>query len=250
MNDRKDQRVSTSITVARYHLANPVKYLVTPWGVLAFTFALCAIVFALVPASQHTFLGGPATVPNVEGRYTNILFTIFFFFFVLGVQSVAESLSFALTLGASRRSFYSGTALLGASLALASGLVLAGLQAIERATGGWGMAMHFFRVPHLLDGPWYVTWLSSFVGLSVLFVYGMWYGAVYRRWGVPGISVFIAVQALVGLAVYAAVAVGYSWAGVEGHLASLSALDLTGFVAGLAVVLLVGGHATIRRVTV
>jgi hypothetical protein len=126
--------MNTSVRVARYHLANPVKYLATPWGILAFTFALCAVVFALVPVGHHTFLGGPATIPNDGGRYTNTLFTIFFFFFVLGVQSIAQSLSFALTLGASRRSFYSGTALLGVSLALASGLVLAGLLAGGHAT--------------------------------------------------------------------------------------------------------------------
>jgi hypothetical protein len=35
-----------------------------------------------------------------------------------------------------------------------------------------------------------------------------------------------------------------------GHLASLSALDLTGVIAALTVVFLVGGRATIRRVTV
>jgi hypothetical protein len=242
--------MNPSVTVARYHLANPVKYLAAPWGVLAFTFALCEVVFALVPVSHHTFLGGPATFPDGGGRYTNVLFAFFFFFFVLGVQSIAESLTFGLTLGATRRSFYSGTALLGTSLALVFGLLLAGLQAIERATNGWGVAMHFFRVPDVLNGPWYATWLTSFVGLSVLFAYGMWYGVVYRRWAIPGVMLFIAVQALAGLAGYAAVALGYSWAGVEGHLASLSALDLTGLVAVLTAALLAAGHATIRRVTV
>ena len=27
------------------------------------------------------------------------------------------------------------------------------------------MGLHFFRVPYLLHGPWYLTWLTSFVGL-------------------------------------------------------------------------------------
>jgi len=84
------------------------------------------------------------------------------------------------------------------------------------------------------------------VGLSLVFVYGMWYGIVYRWWGTLGVLAFIAVQVLVALAVTFA----YSWSGVGGHLASLSALDLTGVVAALTVVFLAGGHATIRRVTV
>jgi hypothetical protein len=36
---------------------------------------------------------------------------------------------------------------------VASGLALAALQAIERATGGWGLSMRFLRVPYLLP-PW------------------------------------------------------------------------------------------------
>ena len=158
-----------------------------------------------------------------------------------------------LALGATRRSFYAGTALLGVSMSLVSGLVIAGLQAIERATGGWGLSIIFFRVPYLLDGPWYVTWLTSFVGLSALFVYGMWYGIVNRRWGMLGLIAFIAVQVLVGLAVTFAC----SRAGVGPlrlrpgrYPATLSALDLTGVIAALTVVFLAGGHATIRRVTV
>jgi hypothetical protein len=58
-----------------------------------------------------------------------------------------------------------------------------------------------------------------------------------------GLLAFLAVQVLVVLAVY-------SWAGLGGHLASLSALDLTGVIAALTVVCLAGGHATIRRATV
>ena len=73
----------------------------------------------------------------------------------------------------------------------------------------------------------------------------MWYGIVYRRRH-AGRLAFIAVQVLVALAVTFA----YSCSGVGGHLASLSALDLTGVITTLTVVFLAGGHATIRRVTV
>jgi hypothetical protein len=88
-------------------------------------------------------------------------------------------------------------------MSLVSGLVIAGLQAIERATGGWGLSITFFRVPYLLNGPWYATWLTSFVGLSALSVYGMWYGIVYCRRGTLGALAFIVVQVPAVLA--------YSW---------------------------------------
>jgi hypothetical protein len=219
--------VNTMIKVARYQLVvQPVLFLGLPWAPLAGAFA-----FALARGG-HTSRGG--------------LVFIFFMFFVAGVQRIGRWLPFGLALGATRRSFYAGTALLGVSVSLVYGLVIAGLQAIERATGGWGLSIMFFRVPPLLNGPWYDTWLTSFAGLSVLFVYGLWYGIVNLRWGTLGLLAFIAAQVLVGLAGTFA----YSWAGFSGHFASLSALDLTGVAAALTVVFLAGGHATIRRATV
>jgi hypothetical protein len=222
------------IKVARYHLLTPVMLLGLPWACLAAVFA-----WNVVRGGDH-FRSG--------------LVVLFGMFFVTGLQRVGRWLPFGLALGATRRSFYAGTALLGVSMSLVSGLVMAGLQAIERATGGWGLSITFFRVPYLLNGPWYATWLTSFVGLSALFVYGMWYGIVNRRWGTLGLIAFIAVQVLVAFAVK----IAYSQADVGPlrlrpagqYPATLSALGLTGVIAALTVVCLVGGHATIRRVTV
>jgi hypothetical protein len=215
--------VNTWVKVARYHLVQrPVLFVTLPLALLAFALA--------------------ADAARGDNVYRNGLGALFIFFFFLGVQRIGRWLPFGLALGATRRSFYAGTALLGVSMSLVYGLVIAGLQAIERATGGWGLSITFFRVPHLLNGPWYATWLTSTVGLSALFVYGMWCGIVNHRWGVLGLLAFIAVQVLAALA--------YSWSGLGGHLASLSALDLTGVIAALMMVFLAGGHATIRRATV
>jgi hypothetical protein len=66
-----------------------------------------------------------------------------------------SGLASGLTLGASRRSFYSGTALFGIALTLVSGLVLTALQAIERATRRLG-AVHALlpgAVPAERPGP-------------------------------------------------------------------------------------------------
>jgi len=215
------------IKVARYHLVMPMMFPGLPWAVLAGVFA--------VDVAQG---GGKA--------FSAGLVVLFGLFFVTGVQRTGRWLPFGLALGATRRSFYAGTGLVGVSMSLVSGLVIAGLQAIERATGGWGLSITFFRVPYLLNGPWYATWLTSFVGLSALFVYGMWYGIVNRRWGMLGLLAFVAVQVPAGIAV----AFARTWSGVGGPHPSLSVLGLTGVLAALTVVILAGGHATIRRATV
>lgn len=228
--------MNTMTKVARYQLVQrPVLFVTAPLATLALAFALD------VARGGDIWRNGG-------------LLGISVLFFVTGAQRIGGWLPFGLALGATRRSFYAGTALLGVSMSLVSGLVIAGLQAIERATGGWGLSVTFFRVPYLLNGPWYATWLTSFVGLSALFVYGMWYGIVNRRWGMLGLIAFIALQVLVALAV--AFACSRACVGplrlrpAGAYPATLSALELTGVIAALTVVVLAGGHATIRRVTV
>ena len=198
------------------------------------------IVFGIAPVSHHTALtaNGVAAVASMDGRYTGALSSFFLMFLVLGVQSIGRSLPFGLTLGVSRRSYYTGTALLAVLLACADGLALTALQAIERATDGWGVNMGFFRVPYLLDGPWYQTWLTSFVGLALLFVYGMWFGIVYRRWGLFGMLTFIAAQVTVLLGAGLVITWAHGWTGVGHFFTGLTVAGLTGLLAVLAAALL------------
>jgi hypothetical protein len=237
--------MSTWVKVARYHLVQPYPYLVVTWGILAFSFVVNVVIYALVPVSHPT---AAASVP--DGRYTGALCSIFLYFMVLGVNSIGRWLPFGLALGISRRSYYAGTALLAAGLAAVDGLMLAGLQAVERATNGWGVQMGFFRVPYLLDGPWYLTWLSSFVGLTLLFVYGMWFGIVYRRWSLIGTIAFIAAQVTVLLGASLLVSWAHGWSSVHHFFTALTAAGLTGLLAVLALALLAGGQVTIRRATI
>jgi hypothetical protein len=238
--------------VARYHLVVPWALLLIPWAILACSFVVNLVIFARVPSAHHEVLTshGLVQVANASHNYTGGVASIYVLFFVVGVSTIGRSLPFGLTLGATRRSYYTGTAVLGVALAVADGLALTGLQAVERATDGWGVRMHFFQVPYILDGPWYLTWLTSLVALALLFVYGMWYGIVYRRWNLIGVAVFVIAQVGVVLAAILLAAWWDAWSGVGHFFTGLTAVGLTGLLAGLAALLLAGGHATIRRATV
>jgi len=217
------------LKVVRYHLAQRVMYVAAPWAALAFVFAVNLIIAAVTAPSQDP---------------TKALAVIYVCFFALGILSIGRSLPFGLALGVSRRSYYAGTALFAVALAAADGLALTLLQALERATGrGWGVHLGFFRVSYIFAGPWYLTWLTSFTGLALLFVYGMWFGIVYRRWDIFGLLAFLAAQVTVVL-------VGAAWHSIGHFFTALSAAGLTGVLATLAAVLLAGGFATIRRITV
>jgi hypothetical protein len=227
--------VNTLVKAARFNLVRRASYLPLLW-MLPVVFGVAAVTAGRRPG-------------HVASGY---LIGYLIFFTMQGALSIGRSLPFGLALGASRRSFYAGTALFGLALALVSGLALTALQAIERATGGWGRSMDLFRVPYLLNGPWYATWLTSAVIVFAAWVYGMWSHIVQRRWGALGTLAFIVAQAL---AVTTVIIVGSSehWhfgSAADRSFAGLTALGLTGVIAALAVLLLAGGHATIRRAAV
>jgi hypothetical protein len=226
------------LNVVRYHLVQRFNYLILPWAVLAFVFVVDVVILEMTPAghASHRYVGGLASV--------------FVIGFVLGIQSVARSLPFGLALGLSRRTYYLGTALLASALAAVVGVVVAVGQEIERSTGGWGISMGFFRVPYIFDGPWYLTLLTSFVALTLLFVYGMWFGLVYRRWNLVGLAAFIAAQITVLLIGALTTTWAHAWHNIGHFFTALSVSGLTALLALLTVALLAGGLTTMRRLTV
>ena len=230
--------MTTWIKVARFHLVDRTSFTALPWAVLAFDF----LVWLALAASAGG--GHSAQVP------TAALAAIYVFFFIAGTLSMFRSLPFAFALGVSRRSYYAGTALLAVSLAAVYGLALAVLQVIEQATGGWGVGLHFFRVAYILPGPWYLTWLTSFVLLALMFIYGMWFGLLYWRWNLVGVLAFAAAQIVVGVIAAVTVSQADAWPAIGRFFTTLGAAGLTGLLAALVAVLLAGGYATMRRVTV
>jgi hypothetical protein len=229
--------MNTLVNVARYHLVDRIVWVAMPWGIMAFSFLVNVVISLLAPTGPH-------------GIYTGGLASIYVFLLLCGSLSMTRALPFGLMLGVSRRVYYLGTALMVVALGVVYGLGLTVLQIIERATDGWGVSLHFFRIPWIMDGPWYETWLTSFVLLVVFFLYGMWYGLVYRRWNLTGLTTFIAAQVLVGLLVLVVVSATHSWSSVGQFFTTVTALALTGVLAVVAAAMGAGGLSTIRRVTV
>ncbi len=229
--------MSTWIKVARTQLTDRNIFVVQPWLILALDFLIIVVIVANYPGRQGQVYAGA-----LAGIYVVLIVT--------GALSIARQLPFALALGVSRRSFYAGSALLSVALAAVYGLGLTVLQLIERGTGGWGLKLHFFRVPYFLAGPWYLSWLTSFVGLALMLTWGMWFGIVYRRWNLAGLLSFIAVQALALLLVLLIISGARDWHSVGHFFTTLTIGGLTGLLAALTVALLAGGYATVRRVTV
>jgi hypothetical protein len=229
--------MSTAVKVARYVIPWPV-YLAGPWLILAVVFLINLLIAAGVPLSPGT--------QYRTGALSSIYLCMLFYTAIVSYQQTPA----ALALGVSRRSAYAGTAILVLVQAAVSAVGLTILQLIEGATSGWGVAMHFFRVPYLFAGPWYLTWLTSFVGLVLMGVWGIWFGLVYRRWNLIGLLGFCAAQAFVLAAAIVIAFRANAWHTIAHFFTGLTIDGLTGLLAALTVVLLAGGFATVRRVTV
>ena len=230
---------NTLVKVARLHLVDRGSYTILPWGVVTFEFVLWLLLISAAGGAG----GRPVPVPGAVAG-------IYLVFGIVGILSMTRSLPFAFALGVSRRSYYAGTVLLAVSLSVVYGLALAVLAVAERATGGWGLRLEFFRIDYILAGPWYLTWLTSSVLLALIFAYGMWCGLLYRRWNLLGLLAFFAAQAVAGLIFLIAAGRADAWTAIGSFFTNLTAAGLTGLLAALAVVLLAGGYATMRRVTV
>jgi hypothetical protein len=84
----------------------------------------------------------------------------------------------------------------------------------------------------------------------LFFLYGMWYGLVYRRWGVVGPTTFVVAQMLVALAVVAVVTLAHNWTAFGHFFTTVQAPALTGVLAALTIALGLGGFSTLRRAAI
>lgn len=102
-------------------------------------------------------------------------------------------------MGVSRRTYYLGTVLLIVALCALNAAILTALWALEGATDGWGLQLHFFRVPWILDRPWYQVLVTNGVLLALVFLIGLWTGLIYRRFGLIGTLAFFGLWTVLGV---------------------------------------------------
>lgn len=227
--------MSRVVTVARMQLVTKWTYLGTPLVILAAAFLLSIAIYALIPGAEAKY-GGGSQAP-------------FWYFMVLGIQSLTLVFPFSQGLSISRRAFYLGTLGLFALLAAAMTAIylLGGIA--ERATNGWGVNGFFFNIPWISNGPWYGTAVFYFTLMMFMFIIGFWFATIYKRWGATGMLVSVIGSAVLLLGLVA-LAVFYQWWGSIGAwFAQQTPLTLGAWAALLCVALAGGSYLTLRRAT-
>lgn len=132
--------------------------------------------------------GVPTSQEWITGSQSNpgMMYALAGFLIYLGVQSVATTFPFALTLGSTRRAFTGGTLLWAASTAAYLTVVFAILTMIEIATGHWFVNFYIFDVYILGAGDLSLLVPIVFLGTLSLLTIGGVFGASWVRWGGRG----------------------------------------------------------------
>ncbi|MGY1857430.1 hypothetical protein [Modestobacter sp. SYSU DS0290] len=165
------------LATARMHLAHPLVILGVPWLVVTISFVINLGIWGL----------GDVAAKEPDGGLAGGLVSLYITVLIVFVQAVTQMFPFALGVSLSRRTFYLGTALVAAVQALAYGVALTALSAIERATDGWGVGLRFWA-PGPLDvgSPALQVLVHGLPMLACAFL-GMAIGVVHKRWGAPGL---------------------------------------------------------------
>ncbi|MGR7024771.1 hypothetical protein [Geodermatophilus sp. URMC 62] len=176
------------VAAARLHLMNPLQTIGIPWGIALLSFVINLPVWAFTAASDQP-----------HGGFTGGVVSLYVTVLVIYVQSVTQLMPFAMGMSLSRRTFYLGTALTAAVTALAYGLALSVLTAVEDATGGWGVRLAFWSPgPFDVDNAALQVVVSGAPMLAAAFI-GVAIGVVMKRWGAPGLwSLAVATIVLLG----------------------------------------------------
>ncbi|MEN3299061.1 hypothetical protein [Pseudonocardia sp.] len=228
-----------AVKVARIQTVNLPIQLGMPWLILGIAFAVNLVIFALVPDP-------PAGEPKVTGA----ILSIYVFMLIAHLQSMTQVFPFALGLSVTRRDFFAGTSLLIVAQSLVQGILLTILLAVERATGGWGMDLHFFGVPFLVQDDWFLQVVAYTVPFLLVSFASIFVGTLYKRWGQLGMYVLSIGSLVLGGVAVVIITWQQAWGAVGRFFADTSAfMLLAGYPLVLSVLLAAAGYLVLRRAT-
>lgn len=146
----------------------------------------------------------PGTEGWIEGSQINpgMAYALPGFLVYLGVQSIATTFPFALTLGATRRTFVGGTLLWAIIASAFLTAVFALLTMLELATGHWFTGFYIFDIYVLGAGNLALLIPIVFLGTLSMLTIGGAFGASWLRFGARGpqlVGVGLAIVIIVAL---------------------------------------------------
>jgi hypothetical protein len=167
--------MSRVLGAARLYTVRPQGSLAVPWLVALSSFAINVAVWGFAGLGDEPDAG----TGGLAALYISVA--------IVFSQAVTQLFPFALSLGLSRRAFYAGTALVAVVQAVAYGVLVTSLTAVENATDGWWVGLNFWG-PYGLAAESVLQQVvvhgCVLIGMAFL---GTAIGVVAKRWGAMGV---------------------------------------------------------------
>lgn len=178
------------------------------FGVPLYIAAVVAIISVLISLVFWRAGSLPGTTGWIQGSRSNpgIVYGLVGLLIYLGVASVATTFPFALSLGATRRAFVTGTLLWNVITAAYVALVFAALNGIELATNHWFAGFYIFDLYVLGAGDPIRLVTVVFLGVLTCLTIGGVFAAAWVRFGTRGPQ-FIGLGLVIALAITAIIIV-------------------------------------------
>jgi len=172
------------LSTLKLHLNARRLTFIAPLSIVAMV-ALFSVLFSLVAWRAGSQPGSDAWIQASQNNFA-IAYILAGFLVYAGVASVASTFPFALSLGATRRSFVAGTLIWNGVTSGYIAVVLAALTALERATGHWSVGVYVFDIYALGAAGPLRTFAVVFFGALVSLTVGGVFAAAWVRIGALG----------------------------------------------------------------
>jgi hypothetical protein len=228
--------MSYALRAARLHRIGWPSTLFWPWVVLASSFVVNWIIFAVLHAR------------DVDADFTGGLLSLYVVQFVFFAQLFTRGFQFAINLSITRRAYYLGTWLVVLIVSFGNAIVLTALEAVEHATDGWGIDLPFFGIPFMQTGN-VVTQVLVYAGPFVVSGgVAAVYGLIGKRWGPNGVWTVVLLSIVVPSLLIALIGRQGWWMPIWDWATEQSSTALFALWPSLiAVVCAIGGFLVARR---
>ena len=219
----------------KMHFKDKWTWFFNPWIILAISFLINLAIGYL----------------SEEIIYSGGLSSIYIFFMISGILTLAKTFPYAIGMGLRRTDFFLGTAAAVTLVSAVSAVLIFLLSVIEKdMTGGWGADVHYFHLPYLNDGNVFEQLWIYFIVMVNMFFLGFAICSMFMRFGSKGMYIFF-----IGLSVFFMIGSFIAtrnqwWEDISHWIGKQTAFELGLWMVPLTLVYALVSFLLIRRTTI
>ncbi|SCW27434.1 hypothetical protein SAMN04487970_100194 [Paenibacillus tianmuensis] len=224
------------VSVTKMYLRDKLSWIYMPWIILLFNLIIHLTIRFSIGAK--------------DGMYSGGITSLYVYTLVIGIIALPQTFVFALGLGVRRKDYFAGTAMNFTLISLGTSILILLFSLLEGWSGGWGVGLHFFRMPNWGDGTVIGQVTRNFVLMLHLFFLGFVISSVQRRYGWFGMIVLSGVV-FAGVSILVFSLSYYQWWGALFQwIAGITVSEWTGWLFALMVVYALASYTMLRKAAV